>query len=186
MGLTRSEQDAALQAIYDQIPAIPDCDGRCWTSCGPVDMSDRERSRLRAAGQRITPYEQAMNSTDTYWCDALTGDRRCAVYELRPLVCRLWGAAEGLPCVYGCKPQGGYLSDTEAYRLIAESMRIGGHPHALPEGADIREHLRVAMERREIAVAVRRIRARGRAGDERRAASAVPAAFRRRGDGERG
>jgi hypothetical protein len=180
MGLTRSEKDAALQALYDQIPAIPDCDGRCWTSCGPIDMSDRERTRLRDAGQRITPYRQALASLDTYWCEALTGDKRCAVYEMRPLVCRLWGAAEGLPCVYGCVPVGGYLSDEDAYRLIAESMRVGGHPGALPEGTDVREALRVAMERKEVAAAVQRIRTRGRAGDQRRAADTIPAAFRRR------
>lgn len=181
MSLTRSERDAALQALYDQIPAIPDCDGRCWTSCGPIDMSDRERQRIRQAGTRITPYKQAMTSLDTHWCEALTGDKRCAVYEMRPLVCRLWGAVEGLPCVYGCVPEGGYLSDEDAYRLIAESMRIGGHPNALPAGADVREYLRVAMGRREVAAAVQRIRTRGRAGDLAKMAGTVPAAFRRRG-----
>lgn len=33
---TRSEMDAQLAELYAQIPRIPDCDGRCWTSCGPV------------------------------------------------------------------------------------------------------------------------------------------------------
>ena len=94
---TRSQMDAELQELYDQIPKIPGCDGRCWTSCGPIDMSDRERQKIRQAGYKITPYRQAMQHPETYYCEALTADRRCAVYEMRPVVCRLWGAAEGLP-----------------------------------------------------------------------------------------
>ena len=90
--------DAALQALYDQIPAIPGCDRRCWTSCGPVGMSDREGQRIRRAGVRITPYEQAMAKVERFWCEALTGDKRCAVYDMRPMICRLWGAVESLPC----------------------------------------------------------------------------------------
>jgi hypothetical protein len=175
MGLTRSEQDAQLAELYARIPRIPDCDGRCWTSCGPVDMSDRERQRIRAAGTRITPYQKAMASPERFWCDALTGDKRCAVYDLRPLICRIWGAVEGMPCVYGCVPEGGYLTDVEAYRMIAESLRIGGgrHPNASAGEID------AAMAREGLRAEVERIRERGRAGEQRRAQESIPPAFRR-------
>lgn len=174
MRLTRSEIDKQLAELYARIPRIPGCDGRCWTSCGPVDMSDRERQRIRAAGTRITPYRQALASSERFWCDALSGDKRCAVYDLRPLVCRLWGAVESMPCVYGCTPEGGYLPDIEAYRLIAESMRIGGS--AQPGSA---AEVDAAMAREELRVEIERIRARGRAGEQMRAEEHVPAAFRR-------
>jgi hypothetical protein len=134
VSLTRSQMDAELQKLYDQIPAIPDCDGRCWTSCGPIGMSDRERQRIRQAGVRITPYEKAMASPERFWCDALTSEKRCLVYSVRPLICRIWGAVEGMPCVYGCVPEGGWLSDAEGFRLVAESLRIGGG------GGDPRDH----------------------------------------------
>jgi hypothetical protein len=173
---TRSEIDAQLAELYAQIPANPDCDGRCWTSCGPIDMSDRERQRIRAAGVRITPYEQAKANLDRFWCDALTGDKRCAVYELRPLVCRLWGVVESMPCVYGCRPDGRYLTDIEAYRLIAESMRIGGGKHPNSSAAEIDE----GMARESLRMEVQKIMARGPAAELSRASEQVPAAFRRR------
>jgi Fe-S-cluster containining protein len=174
---TRSQADAALAALYARIPDIPDCDGRCWTSCGPIDMSWRERARIREAGVKITPWEDAKAWRDTFWCEALTEGKRCAVYEMRPLVCRLWGAAEGLECPFGCIPEGGWLSRAEAYELIAESMRIGGHAHASDDPAQVH----AALARREVREELDRLRDRGRAGDALRAAHAVPAAFRRAG-----
>jgi Fe-S-cluster containining protein len=175
MGLTNSEKDAQLASLYARIPRIPDCDGRCWTSCGPVEMSDRERQRIRAAGTRITPYTQAMANAGSFWCDALTGEKRCAVYDLRPILCRLWGAVEGMPCVYGCVPEGGYLTDAEGARLIAESLRIGGSGYGSGGAAQVD----AAMAREGIRAEMERIRARGRAGEQNLAAESVPAAFRR-------
>jgi hypothetical protein len=176
MSLTRSQADAGLQELYDRIPRIPDCDGRCWTSCGPIGMSDRERQRIRQAGYRITPYEQAMRRAETYRCEALTGDRRCAVYEMRPLICRLWGTVESMPCVFGCVPEGGFLSDAEGYWLVGEAMRIGGG--AAP-GLGTVEEIREIMKRDHIRAELDRISDRGRRGDRQRAAEGVPAAFRR-------
>jgi Fe-S-cluster containining protein len=169
--------DAELRKLYDQIPAIPDCDGRCWTSCGPIDMSDRERQRIRQAGYRITPWQDARAWRETYYCEALTGDRRCAVYEMRPLVCRLWGAVEGMPCVYGCVPEGGYLSDRDGMRLVAASQRIGGHPNVVSD-ADIDSVFAREWFRAEFA----RIRDRTQRGERIRMDEQVPAAFRRAGN----
>lgn len=175
MGQTRSEIDAELERLYARIPVIPDCDGRCWTSCGPVDMSWRERARIRAAGVRITDWQEAVSSADTFWCEALTEGKRCAVYEMRPLVCRLWGAAEGLECPFGCTPEGGYIPRAEAYRMIAESMRIGGHRNA-PD--DLRE-IDAAIGRGGVREELARIRDRGTRGEAQRALNAIPPAFRR-------
>lgn len=178
MGLTRSQMDAALAGLYAQIPRIPGCDGRCWTSCGPVNLSDRERQRIRAAGHRITPYEQAMASVETFYCEALTGDKRCAVYDLRPMVCRLWGAVENLPCAYGCVPEGGYLTAAQGYWLLAESFRVGGGERTLSPATV--EDLTAAMAEDHIQAELERINARGQAGERRRAEETIPAAFRRR------
>jgi hypothetical protein len=126
VGQTRSQVDAALQALYDRVPAIPDCTGQCWISCGPTDRSGREDQRIRAAGYKIAPVDEALRRIDTYWCEALTEDKRCAVYEMRPMICRLWGAVEGMKCPYGCVPEGGWLTDQEGDELLAESLRVGG------------------------------------------------------------
>jgi Putative zinc- or iron-chelating domain len=127
----RSDIDAALQAIYDRIPAIPDCQGKCWVSCGPLEMSQRERQRIRQAGVRITPPEQVRGMMSTFWCEALSGDGLCRVYAMRPLVCRLWGAVEDMPCPVGCRPVPRMLTSEEGMRLVVESMDIGGDPEGL-------------------------------------------------------
>jgi Fe-S-cluster containining protein len=129
--MRRSDIDAALAELYARVPEIPDCKGRCWISCGPIDMSVRERQRLREAGYKITDWQVAKGHPGKYWCEALDGAGRCAAYERRPLICRIWGAAEGLPCPYGCRPVPRYLTDVEAARLLAEAMEVGGHAAAV-------------------------------------------------------
>ena len=175
MGLTRSQMDAELQKLYDRIPVIPDCDGRCWTSCGPVGMSDRERQRIRQAGYKITPYRQAMRKVETFYCEALTSGKRCAVYDRRPLICRLWGTVESMPCIYGCIPEGGFLSEAEGYWLVGESLRIGGGEN--PSQVDV-EEIREIAAREHIREELERIRERGQRGERIRADEAIPAAFR--------
>lgn len=174
MSLTRSQMDEELQKLYDRIPRIPDCDGRCWTSCGPIDMSDRERQRIRQAGYKLTPFHEARKSLETFYCEALTADKRCAVYEMRPLICRLWGAVESMPCVYGCMPEGGWLTDREAWLLVAESLRISGHPVAMTD-----QDVEAAFARGALRERMDQIREQGQRNDWRRADENVPAAFRR-------
>jgi Fe-S-cluster containining protein len=166
----RSDVDAQLQALYDQVPAIPDCDGSCWISCGPIEMADRERQRLRDAGYKITPSEQARLQADTYWCEALTGDRRCAVYELRPMICRTWGAVEGMKCPRGCVPEGGFLTDDQGWQLLAEADRVGGHD--VPRQRDIASLPPAAREH------MQRVMAAGRGGVGLRARHNLPPGFR--------
>lgn len=124
--MKRSEKDAALDDLYERVPKMTGCDGRCWISCGPLDMSGRERARLREAGYKITPPAEAMMRSATFWCEALTEGHRCGAYKIRPLICRIWGAAQGMQCPYGCVPEGGFLSDAEVAELFAEADRIGG------------------------------------------------------------
>jgi hypothetical protein len=171
--------DAQLQALYDQIPAIPDCGGRCWTSCGPIDMSDRERQRIRQAGYRITPMDDARALADTYWCEALTEGKRCAVYEMRPVICRLWGVMESMRCPFGCRPEGGFMADLDGYRLIARAWIIGGGRPDLDGATDA--EIDTALRATGFMEEIERIRQRGVAGDRKRMVHGIPAAFRRPG-----
>jgi hypothetical protein len=88
-------------------------------------MSDIERWRLEKSGMRISTPQEAARHPGLYYCEALK-DGKCTRYKLRPLICHLWGAVEGMKCPYGCVPEGGWLTDTEAQEMIAESLRIGG------------------------------------------------------------
>jgi hypothetical protein len=132
-----SVQDAELAALYERVPSIPGCKGHCWLSCGPIDMASRERQRIRSAGLRITDRDEARRQPSTYWCEALGPDGRCAIYALRPLICRLWGTTPALRCPYGCMPEW-WLTDMEGVILLAESREVGGYPGTWDTAAELR------------------------------------------------
>lgn len=128
-------QDERLQALYDQIPHI-DCQGLCSDSCGPISLSVRERTRIeRLAGR---PLSCGAGAT----CSMLTPERRCGVYAARPMICRLWGVARGLPCPYGCRPER-VLEEDEAMKLLAAADAVGGAP--TDRARDLFEKLRAAV-----------------------------------------
>src|ERR1700683_1385007 len=117
MGRRRSDIDAELEELYAQVPSIPDCQGHCWISCGPADISDRELARIRERGIRITPAAKAKQSQETFFCEALGNNGLCRVYEIRPIACRLWGVMASMPCPYGCTPER-WLTDEEGFQLV--------------------------------------------------------------------
>lgn len=115
-----------LQEIYDSLPTV-DCKGHCWNSCGPIDMSPLEWMRIEERGVEIpefTPERSRLWAMDLpLHCPALDPEtKRCTVYDVRPLICRLWGVTESMPCPHGCEVTPGVMSDEEAMTLIAETM----------------------------------------------------------------
>jgi hypothetical protein len=145
-----------MQAVYDQVPAMADCKGNCWISCGPASMTPWERRRLATAGHKVTPDEIARCSPWDFWCEALGPDGRCMAYDLRPLVCRLWGAVSWLPCPAGCMPEGGYLPDDVSVRLLLESIRLGGGGQPVTE-----DDFAKLKDPAEVAALVKRLAAQG-------------------------
>jgi hypothetical protein len=102
---------ADLDDLYAQVPDVG-CKGLCVNSCGSVAMSPEEQRRIAERGVHLPLLAAFVDH-----CPALRNGR-CSVYEVRPMVCRLWGAVEGMKCPYGCQPEGGYLPDAEGHRLL--------------------------------------------------------------------
>ena len=100
------------------------CKGLCQDACGPIDASTAERELLSGRGVDLPDAATALRawlvSGGKYTCPALV-DGRCSAYDVRPTICRLWGAVEGMPCPYGYVPTGGRLSDVEAHAILAMS-----------------------------------------------------------------
>lgn len=126
-------QDEKLQAVYDKVPKI-DCKGLCSDSCGPIATSTRERQRVEAAARKPL-------TCQNWRCTMLTPDNRCGVYDLRPMICRIWGVTEDMPCPFGCVPEGGYLTTEQSLRLMHEAMVAGGHPGNAKLISEINEQL---------------------------------------------
>ena len=116
----RLRAEAALQAIYDKIPVI-NCKGLCWDGCNSIVISEVERDRIARLGYNIPPFDERRQG---YRCPALDRDQRCAVYEARPTVCRLFGAADGMKCGYNCETE--LMPYRTAIALYISSLQIGG------------------------------------------------------------
>lgn len=127
---------ARLEEIYKRLPTVL-CRGKCQADCGPIDMTRVERDRIRAASGLTIPVG---HTGDNYPCPALGMLGQCIVHGLRPLICRAYGAVEGLTCKYGCEPEEGLLSREEWMHLWADAMVAAGEM-TLAHAARFRTHL---------------------------------------------
>lgn len=103
-----------VDKVYASIPVV-DCQGNCQAYCCPVGgaMTAFERDRIIAATD-IRPNSVSLDlppGKEVPKCNLLSADGRCSVYDIRPTICRLWGAVEGMPCPQNCK---GSASITDA------------------------------------------------------------------------
>lgn len=110
-----------LHQMYQQVPAM-DCVGRCHHACTTgINMSEAERATIAHTTGVHIPADKTSGS-----CPALGPAKTCTVYEVRPLICRLWGTTAPLQCPYGCRPKPGYLSVELMIEMMLTSMEIGG------------------------------------------------------------
>lgn len=124
-----------LDQLYAELPTI-ECRRRCHSACGPITMSRIEWARIiKKLGYE--PHKQFPDPTDRVAiskpgaldCPMLTGGL-CTVYAIRPMICRLWGICEGMPCPWGCKPEPRYLTTLESYDLLLRAELISQPEHA--------------------------------------------------------
>lgn len=111
--------DDSLDAIYAEIPVIR-CKRKCAAACGPVVqmgmMGTREMVRLQL-------FEPRPDVADPLRCTLLDhATELCRAYEMRPLICRLWGVVDSplMRCPHGCEPDR-WLTDDESRALLARA-----------------------------------------------------------------
>lgn len=128
----------AIQAIYAQIPDIA-CKGYCHEQCGPIPVTDVELEAMARSAQRDLSVMQGpghrrflvvLHEPEKGLDCPLLVNGQCSVYESRPLICRLMGVTEGLPCRYGCKPER-VMPNHEAFKLMAEVEDIAARETGL-------------------------------------------------------
>ncbi|WP_157641353.1 hypothetical protein [Longispora albida] len=114
-----------LAELYARVPDAG-CRGLCSGFCEPVVMSPAERDLLAEASGVTLPVVPATTSGA---CPVLTDGGRCGGYRARPMVCRVWGAAEAMACPHGCRPASAeLLGDRELLELMLDSFTVGGGP----------------------------------------------------------
>lgn len=111
--MPRPKDNPKLEAIYARVPAI-ECRGLCVGACGPVPVHPTELKQIRlAAGRRVrASANPAFGVGDNLILETrkelhctLLRKGRCTIYHSRPMICRLFGVADGLPCPFGCQPE---------------------------------------------------------------------------------
>ncbi len=103
-----------VQRVYELVPRMA-CKGLCTDYCGAIAMSPIEEQRILSRHGRLP------KTDNNVVCSELV-DGRCAIYEDRPMICRLWGQVnhELLRCPHGCRPTWGLMSSDRAHQLLTE------------------------------------------------------------------
>jgi uncharacterized protein len=108
-----------IDAATARIPSFA-CKPGCSACCGPVLMSRLEWSRI----VEHLGYEPKGSFDGPLTCPMLQ-DGKCSVYDIRPAVCRLFGAIKDqMVCPEGCGPTR-KLSDAEARVILGKVQRLG-------------------------------------------------------------
>jgi Fe-S-cluster containining protein len=105
---------ATLDDLYAAIPPTA-CKGLCWESCiAGVRAHPDEHERMRKLAENRPTVAKVGHGQ----CRYLTLERRCSVYEARPLICRLYGAIENsqIGCEHGCCDEP--LVEAESFELM--------------------------------------------------------------------
>ena len=98
-----------IQKLYLRIPKS-DCKDGCFECCTNIVQFAKEEA------ERAGEYEY------DGVCSFLSDNKKCGVYENRPLVCRIYGASETMRCE-DCVPER-YLTGEETRDIIREYAKI--------------------------------------------------------------
>lgn len=105
-----------VEALYAEVPEF-ECRGLCQESCGAISMTAAERRRVEQhTGRKHEPSSP---------CQHLGPMGQCTIYDVRPLVCRLWGLSPMMRCPHGCRV---VMEDAEAFDLMERAWAAGGTP----------------------------------------------------------
>jgi len=107
------------------LPAMK-CEEGCGRCCGIVPATETEYQRvIRYAKEHdVNPQDQGITCP---WYQ----ENKCSVYAVRPIICRLFGHVEAMPC-----PQGHNVSipEREAVRMIRSNGKCGRVLHEVLPG----------------------------------------------------
>lgn len=97
--MSQPKQGQVVRMFRAAIPEFQ-CLPGCHDCCGPVVASAWELKRL----PKPDPVRRAACYTPEGLSCPQLGPDGCMVYDERPLVCRLFGTVEKLPCPHGRRP----------------------------------------------------------------------------------
>lgn len=125
--MNRTQRAEAIRRIYESIPKVA-CKRICGPDyCGPIKMSPLEFAALKERFPELALVNTQWGPTLTDGCDTcplLAPDGSCRAYDLRPAICRVFGATMALQCRHGCQPER-MLSETESRHILRAISALG-------------------------------------------------------------
>lgn len=128
--MNATQRIQSIRAIYATIPEVH-CKGICGADyCGPIMMSRLEwrvlKERFPEIESKPVPGLGHVLEGACALCPLLAEDGSCRAYDIRPLICRLFGAVnvQGMICRHGCQPDR-WLSHYESAQLLDKIRLLG-------------------------------------------------------------
>ena len=122
---------AEIERLYATLPEVR-CRRQCQDACGPILMTKIEHDRiLERAGD-----PGSRNGSEA--CPLLSLMGNCTVYDIRPMVCRIYGVSKALRCPHGCVPER-WLNDDDSTLMLQKLMDLSGNDQLFlmpPDGLD--------------------------------------------------
>lgn len=121
-----------LDELYLKLPTIS-CKGLCYEACGMILCSKTEKDviaeftgrRVKTVPDIVAPIHKnhvMLKPTEDMACSYLK-KQRCSIYPVRPMICRLYGVADGMQCPHGCIPSR-LVTKQEAHDLVEAAAEI--------------------------------------------------------------
>lgn len=127
--MTKTKRLKVLHEVYARVPSA-NCKGLCHAACSTIPAEPLEVAQLEAAAGRsitTTPIGHGtgvMLGTEVGAPCPFLALNRCTVYAARPLICRLYGVADGLRCRHGCAPDR-VLNIEEVTEMVRAVSAVG-------------------------------------------------------------
>lgn len=122
--MTREQAWDWLRELYDQLPKVQ-CKGLCHDSCTSTDATELEREAIRERGFELPPgirhhkMLELIAVGQTPRCSMLTSLNTCRIYDVRPLICRIFGTIRTAACEHGCMSDG-WLEQHEVTHILMQ------------------------------------------------------------------
>ncbi len=88
--------------MIDCISILPTCEGICCGVCPIPSLTfEKHKAQVQRRIIRVIPLGVfVVPITEDNACVFLKADKRCGIYEDRPIICKMYGEIDELPCAF--------------------------------------------------------------------------------------
>ena len=113
--------EGKLKYLYSKIPEF-NCIPRCTACCGPHPWANVEH-RVIAKWMSERGMVEKFSKTMFGDCQYIE-NHKCSIYEVRPVLCRLFGVVDTPKLMCSFRPSKGHISDEEAREIMRKVFEL--------------------------------------------------------------